>query len=199
MPGTAVVALAMVLVALPLGAAAAEGDDSSGDPAAWDYRTLFVVWDADAFDWRADWNDGPSTLGLETILDAEGSAGWELDSIVTEQSDVVVGSEATSHEARRLRLIFRKPLVGGTAAPSDTTVSISGFAFQPPTLEVTAGSTVSWTNDDAAQHTVTSADGTFDSGTLGSGAAFSHTFGAAGSFAYSCLIHPTMTGEVVVA
>lgn len=57
------------------------------------------------------------------------------------------------------------------------------------------------TNNDNTQHTWTAdtaqAD-TWDSGSLAIGAAFSHTFGAAGTYSYHCSIHPFMTGTVVV-
>jgi len=49
---------------------------------------------------------------------------------------------------------------------SDNSVSIQGFAFNPATLTIKAGTTVTWTNEDSAPHTITSA-GFFDSGTIG--------------------------------
>ena len=133
---------------------------------------------------------------METILDNEGRDGWAVDSIVTELTEVVVGAESTSHEARRLRVVFRRPAT--EAAVTESAVSISGFAFQPPTLAVAPGTTVTWTNEDGAPHTVTSDDGTFDSGELGSGGTFSTSFAEAGTFAYSCRFHPGMTGTIVV-
>ena len=49
-------------------------------------------------------------------------------------------------------------------AQGGTAVSIVDFAFQPASIEVPAGSTVTWTNTGAAPHTVTADDGAFDSG-----------------------------------
>ncbi|GMU41395.1 MAG: hypothetical protein AMXMBFR23_22610 [Chloroflexota bacterium] len=55
-----------------------------------------------------------------------------------------------------------------------------------------------WTNGDApTPHTATSADGLFDSGNL-TGTPFRHTFTAAGTFAYACRLHPSMTGTITV-
>jgi len=187
--------LLLVVVAPTAHAADTEVDPASSDAVPWDYRTVFVVWDEAASDWRADWNDGSSTVGLEAVLDNEGSEGWELDQVAHERFDAVVGPDTTSQEARRLRLIFRRPLLPSEGAA----VTIGGFAFQPGSLEVAAGTTVTWTNDDPTQHTVTAGDGSFDSGALASGATFSHTFDASGTFAYACAIHPTMTGTVVVS
>jgi plastocyanin len=46
---------------------------------------------------------------------------------------------------------------------------------------------------------VTADDGSFDSGSLATDATFSQTFDAAGTFAYHCTIHPSMTGTITVA
>ncbi len=83
--------------------------------------------------------------------------------------------------------------------PQSHEVAIKGFAFTPKELQVRAGDTVVWTNMDSATHTVTEEDPLFDSGNLGAGATFSHTFPDAGSFAYRCDIHPSMTGWVFVS
>ena len=77
-------------------------------------------------------------------------------------------------------------------------VKIDNFAFVPATLSVHAGGTVTWTNHDEEPHTVAASDGTFHSPGMGTGATFSHTFAAAGTFDYVCSIHPMMHGTVVV-
>lgn len=84
------------------------------------------------------------------------------------------------------------------AADSGAAVSIANFAFNPATISVPAGGTVTWRNDDATAHTVTADGGQFDSGTLNSGASFTWTFSEPGSVAYHCQIHPSMQGSVMV-
>lgn len=82
-------------------------------------------------------------------------------------------------------------------------VTISEFAFDPGTIEVTAGDTVTWTNEDGVAHTVTAGspgaatDG-FDE-KLDAGGRAEVTFAEAGTYDYFCAIHPTMTGQVVVS
>jgi amicyanin len=78
------------------------------------------------------------------------------------------------------------------------TVTIADFAFEPATLTITAGDTVTWTNQDAVAHTATSTSGAFDSGTLEQGESFSVTFTEPGTYDYLCTPHPTMTGQIVV-
>jgi plastocyanin len=194
-------ALLLALLAMPVAPAFGAEDEAGAtqtSPTLWDYRTVFVVWDDATTDWRADWDDGTSTIGLEAVLDNEGSIGWELDSIAHERYDLIVGAGTTSQEARRLRLIFRRPLVASDAAAA-AAVTIQGFAFQPGALEIAAGTTVTWTNADSVQHTATASDGTFDSGALAPGASFDQTFSDVGSFGYACAIHPGMTGTIVVS
>ena len=70
--------------------------------------------------------------------------------------------------------------------------------FTLPNLTISVGDTVTWRNDDGAPHTTTGDDGLFDSGSLGTGAEFSHTFSEAGTFRYTCTIHPSMVATITV-
>jgi plastocyanin len=77
-------------------------------------------------------------------------------------------------------------------------------AYQPNPVQVSVGSAVTWTNDDAQPHTATSGenatpDGRFDSGIMAPAATFDHTFTEAGEFPYFCLLHPNMVGTVSVS
>ena len=83
-------------------------------------------------------------------------------------------------------------------APPSAEVNISNFSFGPNELEVKVGTTVTWTNKDGTNHTVTSDDGAFDSGTLRRGSSFSFTFTEAGTFTYHCNFHSGMTGGITV-
>ncbi len=90
-----------------------------------------------------------------------------------------------------------------TGSTSDSDVTIINFEFDPATIEVTAGSTVVWTNEDGVTHTVTagspgSASGEFDE-TLDAASSAEITLDGTGTIDYFCAIHPTMTGQVVVS
>jgi plastocyanin len=89
---------------------------------------------------------------------------------------------------------------GTTAAggATETQVAIKGFAFNPAEVTINVGDTVTWTNDDSANHTVVADNGEFKSGDLGQGATFSFTFTKAGAYPYKCGVHPNMTGTVTV-
>jgi plastocyanin len=90
---------------------------------------------------------------------------------------------------------------GDDGAPDEAAageqVSVSGFAFQPETLTIDQGATVTWSNSDDVPHTATAEDGSFNV-SLSAGGSGSHTFDESGSFAYACTIHPPMTAEVTV-
>jgi plastocyanin len=80
-----------------------------------------------------------------------------------------------------------------------TEVTMSGLAFSPAAVTVTAGSMVTWTNKEDAPHTVTSKGaGTLKSKNLQKGNSYSHTFATPGTFAYYCTVHPNMMGAVTV-
>ena len=84
------------------------------------------------------------------------------------------------------------------AAASPATVNIDNFAFAPATLTVTAGTTVTWKNEDDSPHRIGDKNGTFKSAALDTDDTFSHTFAAPGEYPYICTIHPYMAGKIIV-
>ena len=76
--------------------------------------------------------------------------------------------------------------------------------YIPSTLNISAGTTVVWENNDAAAHLATSGtpdggpDGIFDSGMIMGGATYEYEFSETGEFVYYCLVHPWMVGTVIV-
>ncbi len=84
---------------------------------------------------------------------------------------------------------------GGPTATN--AVTVSNNKFTPANIQVSPGTTVTWTwSQDAVTHNVTFADGA-SSGDQASGT-YSRTFSAAGTFNYQCTIHAGMNGSVVV-
>lgn len=88
----------------------------------------------------------------------------------------------------------RMGMHGGGAASSSgavetAQVSIRDTSYEPQTIRVRVGDTVTWTNHDPLEHTVTSDDGAFDSGPLAQDYVFSWTFYEPGTYAYHCEPH----------
>ena len=92
----------------------------------------------------------------------------------------------------------------GSAEPSGEAtggeVVIDRFAFAPEEIEVAAGTTVTWTNQDSAAHTIEDETGLFpESDNLAEGDEFSFRYDESGQYPYICGIHTYMTGTVRVS
>ena len=91
-----------------------------------------------------------------------------------------------------------------STAPASTSanITIKDFAFSPDLVTVKAGATVTWKNEDSVPHSIrpdSVSAGIFDnSGTLGTGGSYSFVFANPGTYEYSCGLHPSMKGRVVV-
>jgi plastocyanin len=80
-----------------------------------------------------------------------------------------------------------------------TAASISNFTFDPKTLTVKAGTTVTWTNKDDIPHGLAWANNAFTrSKALNTDDSTSVTFTTPGTYQYFCYLHPFMTGTIVV-
>ncbi|MGH8976191.1 MAG: cupredoxin domain-containing protein [Acidimicrobiia bacterium] len=89
----------------------------------------------------------------------------------------------------------------GAAAAATATVDVEDYGFRPGQVRIEAGDRVRWSNGAKQVHTVTADDPAgenFDSGRLGEGEEYTHTFPDAGTFAYHCEIHDSMKGVVQV-
>jgi plastocyanin len=109
------------------------------------------------------------------------------------------GGDSSSGSSSNTPTIPTTPTTPTTpSAPQATDkVTISNNLFTPPDIQVSPGTTVTWTwSQDASTHNVTFNDG-IGSGDKTSGI-FTRTFSSTGTFPYSCTIHPGMTGTVTV-
>ena len=73
------------------------------------------------------------------------------------------------------------PLIEAQSA----SVAMVDNLFQPASITVTAGTTVTWANRGSIIHTATSSSGAFDSGILNPGGSYSFRFAQAGTFSYT--------------
>lgn len=77
-------------------------------------------------------------------------------------------------------------------------VSISNYAYQPPSITVAPGTKVTFANHDKTAHTATQQGSGFDSGTIKPGAHTTVTFTKPGTYTYYCQFHAFMHGTIVV-
>jgi plastocyanin len=79
------------------------------------------------------------------------------------------------------------------------TLLIKNFSFKPANITIKRGTKLRWINNDSAAHTATANNKrSFDSGRLGKGQSYTHTFKSVGKKRYLCKIHPHMRGSVLV-
>jgi plastocyanin len=126
------------------------------------------------------------------------------------------------HEGATIMVLHRRRLVGlvfvlmtGCAdrpsptapspnGPAVTTTIVNGAArlttdaFAPNPVDIPAGTTVTWVNNDSTVHSSTSNAGVWASPAMIPGDRFSFTFQSAGTFTYRCAIHPNMVGTITV-
>lgn len=145
----------------------------------------------------------------ETVLSCGEYAGTE-----TAVTDLQIGLAATGSEGldgmawlhdngdgtTSATVVVASSPGGPTVAADDAPVEvvIERSLYQPSPLEIEAGTTVTWVNEDALPHTTTATEGGFDSGYMATGARWSHTFETPGEYRIFCVYHPRMRSVVIV-
>ena len=78
-------------------------------------------------------------------------------------------------------------------------MAVHDFFFNPDSITVPVGTTVTWIGVGIDLHTVTSYDDIWNSD-IGLGESFSYTFNEPGTYTYYCIPHESldMTGKVIV-
>lgn len=94
--------------------------------------------------------------------------------------------------------VFRSTLFHERGSGSLPNSVMQHYLFTPGTIRVTAGSPVTWYNDDEVEHRIVVDGGDFASGVMRQGATYGLVFNRRGEYGYRCSIHPAMTGRVIV-
>ena len=123
------------------------------------------------------------------------------------EAAAAAAAEAPAEEepaAPAVERVIVEGLEGPISVPEGSSVvgcEATDECYLPAGVSVEPGTTVTWSNDDTAAHTVTSSPDSpmsFDSGLFMAGATFDVTFDDPGEYPYWCIVHPWMTGVVVV-
>ncbi|MGQ0795970.1 MAG: SIMPL domain-containing protein [Nitrosopumilaceae archaeon] len=119
------------------------------------------------------------------------NAGFRIDNIQVSQIKVPINGTISEKSVE-------VSIVPGSSTPNNLEY------YVPSEITVDLGTTVVWTNNDTATHTVTSGQpsigptGLFDSALFSPGNTFEHQFNTVGVHDYFCIVHPWMTGTVTV-
>jgi plastocyanin len=138
-------------------------------------------------------------LGAEAGADASQAAADTPAAVAETPEAAAETPEAAAAETEEAAAPAETEEAAPAAAAADVPVDIRDFAYGPNPVEVPAGSSVTWTNQDAVPHTATADEReVLQSGAISPGSSFSQVFETAGEFNYFCEFHPNMTGTIVV-
>ncbi|MDH5430907.1 MAG: plastocyanin/azurin family copper-binding protein [Nitrosopumilus sp.] len=134
---------------------------------------------------------------------------WMTGKVTVNEIEEMVVIEEPESESVSEPILDLELLPSGTIVSIPVGVAVPGCeetneCYLPYEVTISNGSSVSWINADSAAHTVTSGTvnagvtSVFDSGLFMSGSTFEFTFDKAGTYDYFCMVHPWMTGKVIV-
>jgi plastocyanin len=139
---------------------------------------------------------------LSLFLAACGQSGADSSGSSEAQSTTTpTASRNSNTEMSKMEMPVKPSPAAGKDLPTRSTpneVIVENFSFQPGTLTVKAGTSVTWVNHDDVPHTVNENDKRFKSGPLDTDAKFSYKFTSPGTYNYFCSLHPRMTGQIIV-
>jgi plastocyanin len=110
----------------------------------------------------------------------------------------VASGSADTARTTQTRARTESPRPARKPAPRTVNARITSLAYIPARIEIAAGTTVQWKNNDPLIHTVTATDGSFKSPQFGLDGTYRHTFTRPGTYNYYCILHPNMKATVVV-
>jgi plastocyanin len=138
----------------------------------------------------------PLVLGLANMLGLAAGLGLVLLHMALGLAAIKVIDVAVEQQRASQRSVTLTGSSAGDPVVGSDAITVHNDAFDPPVVQITPGTTVTWTfNDGGRAHNVI-ADG-WSSEVLASGS-YQHTFAEPGSYAYRCTLHMGMDGRVDV-
>ena len=145
----------------------------------------------------------PAPVEEELVMEVPAPGIPDVEEVIVEKSEPIDEPvpEPIEEIVEELPSSLIISIPDGTGVPG---CEETNECFLPYEVTVSVGSTVTWSNDDSAAHTVTSGNvnagptGVFDSGLFMAGSTYAFDFDEAGKYDYFCMVHPWMTGFVDV-
>ena len=116
------------------------------------------------------------------------------------EPEVIIPIEPKVEPTEKRAAPVQVTMAQGSSSPGCETTNECYLPYQ---VEIYSGEPVVWINTDSAAHTVTSGlpalhDGLFDSGMMMPDQKWEYVFTDSGEYDYHCMLHPWMTGKVIV-
>jgi plastocyanin len=113
---------------------------------------------------------------------------------------IVVPVLAFAVSAMTATLPFATTVVADSASVSiHDGGDMSTWGYGPNTETISVGQTVTFKNTGVSPHDATATDGSWKTPLLQTGESASVTFSTPGTFGFTCVLHPWMTGTIVVS
>lgn len=117
-------------------------------------------------------------------------AGFTADGATGASVEVTANAQAVVPP-----FVMRRTEPGGSDV---TVINMVDNSFSPGTVTVPTGRLVRWVNTGGTFHNSTGPGGAWSSGDVAPGSSFERQFNTAGTFTYTCTLHPGMSGTVTV-
>jgi len=144
-----------------------------------------------------DHNDEPTATPTESVAAEATSTGSATSTVEATGAATSATTSTSTPDSTSTSAATASPTSSPGSGDNDYETEIEDFAFEQG-ITVAVGTTIRWENRDSVPHTVTADDGAFDSGLLATNETFEVVFDAAGSFAFHCNVHRSMTATVTV-
>jgi plastocyanin len=128
----------------------------------------------------------------------------EIEAFVVAQEAAIAAEEAAAAAADAAWAEANPGVVKNAPGSATPGCEATNSCFIPSTITVSAGQGITWYNDDNAAHTATGGtptdgpSGAFDSSLMMAGGSYNHRIDEPGTYPYFCMVHPWMTGTVIV-
>ena len=135
-----------------------------------------------------------SVLGVASVTFVPGAHALAIVDSTLDGDAVAAGAmmAGTNHNAKAAKK-------GAFPKLPVNSIGIDNFAFEPKSVTVNVGTTITWVNRDDVPHLIISANGRFaNSSVLDTDQRYATTFNATGEYPYFCSLHPKMVGKIIV-
>ena len=139
---------------------------------------------------------------IEEVIDTAESATEEIEEVLEDIEDTIPEVPNVVKQSTDDKFLAKVTISPGTYVPG---CEDSNMCYVPTHPKINSGGEVIWTNNDSVMHTVTSGNardgpnGLFDSQLIEPFESYSLDFGITGEYEYFCMVHPWMTGTVIVS